>query len=85
MSKGCWLFTLKITVQSLGNRDFTFRCFLPNVNTDKSTSRQYLGLEAKNEKMKKIKVLYFLQLQKFEKIKWSYFSPFWPLGRDIED
>ena len=35
--------------------------------------------------MKKRKVLYFMQLQKFETIKWSYFSPFWPLGRDIEE
>ena len=35
--------------------------------------------------MKKIKVLYFLQLQKFEEIKWSYVIPFWPLGQDIGD
>ena len=28
--------------------------------------------------MKKIKVLYFLELQKFEKIKWSYFYHFGP-------
>ena len=48
----------------------------------KRTNRQYLGLEARNEQ---IKVLYFLKLQKFEKINWSYFSPFWPVGRDIED
>ena len=25
MSNGCWLFTLKMTVQSIGNRDLTFR------------------------------------------------------------
>ena len=25
MCEGCWLFPLKMTVQSLGNRDFTFR------------------------------------------------------------
>ena len=35
--------------------------------------------------MKKIKVLYFLELQKFEKIKWSYFSHFWPPGGDIDN
>ena len=35
--------------------------------------------------MKKIKVLYFLELQKFEKIKWSYFSHFWPECRDIDN
>ena len=37
------------------------------------------------KKIKKIKVLYFLQLQKFEEIKWSYFFPFWPLGLDIDN
>ena len=36
-------------------------------------------------KMNKIEVLYFLELQKFEKIKWSYFSHFWPPGRDIDN
>ena len=25
MSEGCWVFTLKMAVQSLGNMDFTFR------------------------------------------------------------
>ena len=35
--------------------------------------------------MKKIKVLYFPELQKFEKIKWSYFFHFWPPGRDIDN
>ena len=30
-------------------------------------------------------VLYFLELQKFEKIKWSYFSHFWPPCRDIDN
>ena len=35
--------------------------------------------------MKKMKVLYFLELQKFEKIKWSYFSYFWPPGRDFDN
>ena len=34
--------------------------------------------------MKKIKVLYFLELQKFEKIKWSYFYHFWTPGQDID-
>ena len=34
--------------------------------------------------MKKIKVLYFLELQKLEKIKRSYFYQFWPPGRDID-
>ena len=34
--------------------------------------------------MKKIRVLYFLELQKFEKIKWSYFYHFLPPGRDID-
>ena len=35
MSEGCWLFTLKMEVQSLANRDFTFRSFQPNGNTGK--------------------------------------------------
>ena len=35
--------------------------------------------------MKKIEVLYFLELQKFEKIKLSYFFHFWPPGRDIDN
>ena len=34
--------------------------------------------------MKKIKVLYYLELQKFEKIKWSYFYHFWTLDGDID-
>ena len=63
---------------SLGNR-----WFQPNVNTCKkhkpSISRP------RGWKCKKIKVLYFLQLQKFEKVKWSYFVQFLPLGWDIHD
>ena len=35
MSEECWLFTLKMAVQSLGNRDFTFRWFQPNMNKGK--------------------------------------------------
>ena len=35
--------------------------------------------------MKKIEVLYFLEHQKFERIKWSYFFHFWPPGRDIDN
>ena len=37
MSEDCWLFTLKMTVQYLGNSDSTFRRFQPNVDTDKKT------------------------------------------------
>ena len=33
---------------------------------------------------KNIKLLFLLQLQKFEKIKWSYFSQFLPPGRVID-
>ena len=36
MSEGCRLFTLEMAVQSLGNRDFTFRWFQPNMNTGKN-------------------------------------------------
>ena len=36
MSEGFWLFTLKMAVQSLRNRDSTFRGFQPNVNTGKN-------------------------------------------------
>ena len=36
MSEGYWLFPLKMAVQSLGNRDSTFRGFQPNVNTGKN-------------------------------------------------
>ena len=49
ISEGCLLFTLKMAVRSLGNRDFTFRWFQPNVITGKNTNLQYLGLEAKIE------------------------------------
>ena len=35
MSEGCWLSTLNIKVQSLGNRDLIFRWFQPNLNTCK--------------------------------------------------
>ena len=48
MSKGCWLFTLKMTVQYLRNRDFTFRGFQPN----KNINGQYLSLEGKIDKSK---------------------------------
>ena len=47
----------------------------------KSKKIQYLGLEAKNEKNKGT---LFLELQKFEKIKLSYFYPFLGPGRDID-
>ena len=30
MSQACWLFTLKMTIQALGNRDIPYRGFLPN-------------------------------------------------------
>ena len=45
----------------------------------KSTNGQYLSPEAENE------ILYFLDLQKFEKIKGSYVLHLWPLGRDIDE
>ena len=48
----------------------------------KSTKIQYLGLEAK---MEKVRPLYFLKLLKLQKIKYHYFFHFWPLSRDIED
>ena len=76
MSEGCLLFTLKMTWQS----NLYWTEILPAGNFSqmwklvKSINRQFLGLEAK----KKI-------VQKCEKIKQSYFSQFWPLGRDIDD
>ena len=40
---------------------------------------------AQRPRMEKIRELYFLELSKLEKAKWSYFYNFWPLGRDIDD
>ena len=53
MPEGCCLFTLKMTVQNLGNRDFTVSWFQPNVDIDeKKPNRQYPEIEAKIEKSK---------------------------------
>ena len=49
MSERCWLFTLEMTVQSLGNRNFTYRRFHPKVKT---CQKQLLSIKAKNEKNK---------------------------------
>ena len=47
---------------------------MANILVDPKISKcKYFDPEAKN---KKIKVLYFLEPQKFEKIRWSYFYPF---------
>ena len=46
---------------------------------------QIVNISAKRPKIKKMRVLYFLELLKFQKIKWSYFFNFWPLHRDIDD
>ena len=46
---------------------------------------QIIDILAQMPKMKKIRELYFLELSKFEKAKWSYFYHFWPLGQDIDD
>ena len=54
-------------------------CFSHTHRLFKSTN---LGSGAKKEKKR---VLYFLEFQKFEETKGSYFNHFWPLGRDIED
>ena len=40
MSEGFWLFTLKMAVQSLRNRDSTFRGFQPNVSTGKQAEAE---------------------------------------------
>ena len=46
------------------------------------TKQLYHGLWASNEK---IRPLYFLQLLKFQEIKWSYFFDWRPTDRDITD
>ena len=53
-----------------------------HIDWSKAKINNILALMPKNEI---IKVIYFLELQRFEKIKWSYFSHFWPLGGDIDD
>ena len=52
---------------SFQDQKFYLEGFQPTIKTQ-STNHQYLGLEAKNEK---IRLLYFLEL---------YFYRFWPLG-----
>ena len=52
MSEGYSFFTLKMTMQTLGNRDFLTVDFSQICKLEKSTNCQYLGLEAKNEKSK---------------------------------
>ena len=42
---------------------------------------QVINISANKSKMKNMRVLYFLELLKFLKTKWSHFH-FWPLGRD---
>ena len=44
-----------------------------------------VNISAYRKMWKKNKVHYLLQLQKIEKIMWSYFSQFWPWGGDIDD
>ena len=53
MSERCWLFTLKMAVQSLSNRDFPFRRFQPNVNTSKKHESSIS--QARRQKRKKNK------------------------------
>ena len=48
----------------------------------KNSNFQYLCIEAKNEKSE---TTFFLQLLRFEKIKYPYFFHFWPPGRDIDN
>ena len=48
----------------------------------KSKNRQYLGLEAKNDKSK---TTLYSQTFKVRENKVSLFFHFWPLGRDIDD
>ena len=45
---------------------------------------QIFNISAERSKMKKIRVLNFLELLKFQKIKWSYFFHFCLLHRDID-
>ena len=41
MSEGCWLFTLKMAVQSSWHRDFTFWLFQTNLKTGKLVKSTY--------------------------------------------
>ena len=56
-----------------------------SVNFVDWSKAQIVNILAERPKMKIMRVLYFLQLLMFQKIKCSYFFYFWPLGRNIDD
>ena len=80
MSEGCWFFTLKMMKPASGNSDFPLKGFQQRILTGQkhklSISRPI------GQTLKKIRLLHFLELEKFEKIKKFWFSP---QGRDIDD
>ena len=60
MSEGCWLFTLEMTIQSLGNRVFPQQVIsAKHIDWSKA---QTANISSWRPKMKKLKVLYFLEL-----------------------
>ena len=60
MSEGCWLFTLEMTIQSLGNRVFPQQVIsAKHIDWLKA---QIANISSWRSKMKKIKILYFLEL-----------------------
>ena len=52
MCEGSWLFTLKITTQALGTKDFLTGDFRQAFRVVKNSNLRYLRIEAKNEKSK---------------------------------
>ena len=60
MSQACWLFTLKMTMQALGNRDYPQQVIsAKHVDWSKA---QIVNISSWRPKMKKVRVLYFLEL-----------------------
>ena len=78
MSQGCCFFTLKLIKPASGNKGFPSEVI--SVKILDWSKGQIVNISAKRPKMKKMRVLYFLKLLKFQKIKRAYIFNFWPLG-----
>ena len=60
MSQACWLFTLEMTIQALGNRDYPQQVIsAKHVDWSKA---QIVKISSWRLKMKEVRVLYFLKL-----------------------
>ena len=82
MPEGCWFITFKMVKPASGNSDFPLKGSQPSNYTGQkhklSISRPI------GQTLKKIRLLHFLELEKFEKIKWSYCYWFLPQGWYID-